>query len=81
MITHVFILSVNFKEMYVYNLTCLGFQCANERCLELDKVCDGLRDCKDAADENPILCNMTLKRCSNKDRCSKYLAFVAFTCF
>ena len=33
------------------------FQCGSGECIDMNKICDTKRDCKDFSDEGHILCN------------------------
>ncbi|XP_076231283.1 serine protease nudel [Calliopsis andreniformis] len=45
--------------------TCHGFRCNLGQCIPLDRVCDGVADCRDHGDEDPKYCSRIQEQCEN----------------
>ncbi|XP_012280703.1 serine protease nudel [Orussus abietinus] len=45
--------------------SCDGFRCRLGQCVPWNQVCDGIQDCRDAADENADNCQEAKSRCKN----------------
>lgn len=53
---------------------CDGTRCLLGKCIPWNKICDGIDDCPDKADEHPELCVEAKKHCVNDiGGCSKFL--------
>ncbi|XP_054006397.1 serine protease nudel [Hylaeus anthracinus] len=51
--------------------SCDGFRCDIGECIPHDRVCDGVPDCRDQADEDPKHCREVRENCENSvDGCS-----------
>ncbi|KZC07967.1 Serine protease nudel [Dufourea novaeangliae] len=53
--------------------SCDGFRCPIGQCIPENRVCDGVPDCRDQADEDPEYCSRIRENCDNsveKDGCN-----------